>query len=236
MITIITGKPGAGKTLFMTYKALEMFLLGLDVYANWKLDFSNYVEKKKVDKEKLGKVYFWSEIPELLHIKGGQIFIDEAQGYFDSREWLEMPPSAKQKFSAHRHDIKKDDDGNIIPLDVWAGVQHMSNIDKRIRDLGQHFIEVRNIFRKFFMTSYFELHDLKDDTVKRQAVKRKFFMFSKLKAECYNTHEAVNFIEYPEFPYYREYDNEYSNNNTGLIPISDEIPPYSKQQKRDRIR
>ena len=112
----------------------------------------------------------------------------------------------------------------------------MSNIDKRIRDLGQHFIEVRNVFRKFFMTSYFELHDLKDDTVKRQAVKRKFFMFNKLKADCYNTHEAVNFIEYAEFPYYREYSKEYSNDNTGLIPVADDIPPYHKQQKRDRIR
>lgn len=236
MITIITGKPGAGKTLFMTFKALEMFLKGYDIHANWKLDFSPYVEKKKIKKEKLGKVFFWSEIPELLHIKGGQIFIDEAQGYFDSREWLEMPPSAKQKFSAHRHDVKKDDDGNIIPLDVWAGVQHMSNIDKRIRDLGQHFIEVKNLFGLFFMASYFELHDLKDDNTKRVAIKRKIFLFNKLKAECYNTHEAVNFIEYPEFPYFREYSKEYSNDNTGLIPMSDDVPPYHKQQKRDRIR
>lgn len=232
MITIITGKPGAGKTLYMTYHALEMFEQGFDVYANWKLDFSAYVEKKKLDKSKLGKVYFWSEIPELLHIKGGQIFVDEAQGYFDSREWQEMPPSAKQKFSAHRHDIRKDDNGNVIPLDVWAGVQHMSNIDKRIRDLGQNFAEVRNIFRKMFMVSYFELHDLKDDTVKRQAHKRKFFLFNKLKANCYNTHEAVNFIEYPEFPYKREYSKEYSNDNTGLIPISDNILPYSKKGNR----
>jgi hypothetical protein len=236
MITIITGKPGAGKTLFMTYKALEIFLKGYDVYANWKLDFSGYVEKKKLKKESLGNVYFWSEIPELLHIKGGQIFIDEAQGYFDSREWQDMPPSAKQKFSAHRHDVKKDKQGNIIPLDVWAGVQHMSNIDKRIRDLGQHFIEVKNLFHIIFMASYFELHDLKDDNLKRKAVKRKLFVFNKTKANCYNTHEAVNFIEYPEFPYYRTYKKEYSNDNTGLIPISDDIPAYHKQQKRDRIR
>jgi len=37
MITIITGKPGAGKTLFMTYKALEMLKRGFDVMltGNW---------------------------------------------------------------------------------------------------------------------------------------------------------------------------------------------------------
>ena len=231
MITIITGKPGAGKTLFMTYKALDMFLKGYDVYANWKLDFSAYMEKKKVNKETVGKVYFWSEVPELLHIKGGQIFIDEAQGYFDSREWQEMPPSAKQKFSAHRHDVRQDKDGNIIPLDIWAGVQHTSNIDKRIRDLGQHFSEVRNIFRRIFMVSYFELHDLKDDMVRRKAVKREFFLFSKVKANCYNTHEAVNFIEYPEFPYHRKYEHTYSNENSGLIPDSPDIPPYNKKHK-----
>jgi hypothetical protein len=231
MITIITGKPGAGKTLFMTYEALDMIKKGHDVYANWKLDFSVYIEKKKLNKEKLGKVYFWSEIPELLHIKGGQIFIDEAQGYFDSREWQEMPPSAKQKFSAHRHDVKKNKDGKIVPLDIWAGVQHTSNIDKRIRDLGQHFIEARNLFKLFFMASYFELQDLKDDNLRRRAVKRKFFLFNKLKANCYNTHEAVNFIEYPEFPYYRKYEKEFSNNNSGLVPVSPDIPPYSKKSK-----
>ena len=231
MITIITGKPGAGKTLFMTYKALEMLKRGFDVYANWKLDFSDYIEKKKWNKEKMGNVYFWSEIPELLHIRGGQIFIDEAQGYFDSREWQEMPQSAKQKFSAHRHDIKKDDNGQIIPLDIWAGVQHTSNIDKRIRDLGQHFCEIKNIFGKIFMSSYFELQDLKDDNTRRKAVKRRFFLFRKAKAECYNTHEAVNFIEYPEFPYHREYKKDYSNQNSGLIPNAPGIPPYSKQKK-----
>jgi len=228
MITIITGKPGAGKTLFMTYKALEMVKLGFDVYANWKLDFSSYIELKKWDKSKLGRVYFWSEIPELLSIKGGQIFIDEAQGYFDSREWQEMPPSAKQKFSAHRHDIRKSDDGKIIPLDIWAGVQHTGNIDKRIRDLGQNFIELRNVFKLIFMASYFELHDLKDDSTRRKAIKRKLFLFNKAKANCYNTHEAVNFIKYPEFPYHRDYENKFSNSNTGLIPNSVDIPPFSK--------
>lgn len=229
MITIITGKPGAGKTLFMTYKALEMIRKGYSVYANWKMDFSGLIGKKKINTEKFGNVYFWSEIPELLHIKGGQIFIDEAQGYFDSREWQEMPPSAKQKFSAHRHDVKKDDNGQIIPLDIWAGVQHTSNIDKRIRDLGQNFVEIRNLFGIFFMASWFELRDLKDDSLKRKAIKRKFFLFNKSKADCYNTHEAVNFIEYPEFLYHREYKKDFSNENSGLIPNSPEVPPYSKK-------
>lgn len=234
MITIVTGKPGAGKTLYMTYKALDMFLKGHDVYANWKLNFTPYIIKKKIDTKKLGRVYFWSEIPELLHIKGGQIFIDEAQGYFDSREWQDMPPSAKQKFSAHRHDVRKDKDGNTIPLDIYAGVQHTGNIDKRIRDLGQHFLEVRNVFKKVFMASHFELHDLKDDNVKRRAIKRSFFLMNKLKANCYNTHEAVNFIEYPDFPYHREYPHRFSNENTGLIPDSPDIPPYSNQQRKKR--
>ena len=111
-------------------------------------------------------------------------------------------------------------------------MKNTSNIDKRIRDLGQHFAEVRNIFHLVFMVSYFELQDLKDDNIRRRAVKRKFFLLNKRKANCYNTHEAVNFIEYPEFLYHREYEKEYSNNNTGLIPNSKETPPYSKQRKK----
>ena len=81
------------------------------------------------------------------------------------------------------------------------------------------------------MTSYFELQDLKDDNMKRKAIKRRFFLFNKAKAECYNTHEAVNFIEYAEFLYHREYKNDYSNENLGLVPNTQDIPPYSKQKK-----
>ena len=82
------------------------------------------------------------------------------------------------------------------------------------------------------MVSYFELQDLKDDNTRRRAVKRRFFLFRKLKANCYNTHEAVNFIEYPEFPYYREYIKEHSNDNTGLIPQDKNTPQYHKQQTK----
>ena len=86
------------------------------------------------------------------------------------------------------------------------------------------------------MVSYFELHDLKDDSLKRKAIKRQFFLFSKAKANCYNTHEAVNFIEYPEFPYHREYLKEYSNQNNGLVPNDPNIPLYSKTSKTKPVR
>jgi hypothetical protein len=131
-----------------------------------------------------------------------------------------MPPSAKQKFSAHRHDVKKNEKGEVVPLDIWAGVQHTTNIDKRIRDLGHDFLEVKNLFGLLFLVQWFEVRDLKnsEDMVTRKPLKRRLFFLNRAKASCYNTHEAVNFIDYPDFPYYREYPKKFSNENSGLIP------------------
>ena len=82
------------------------------------------------------------------------------------------------------------------------------------------------------MVSYFELQDLKDDNTKRRAMKRKIFLFNKLKANCYNTHESVNFIEYPDFPYYRKYNDRLTNHNSGLIPDTPDTPPFTKRKKK----
>lgn len=231
MITIITGKPGAGKTLFMTYKALEMFLAGFDVYANFNLDFSEYIKAKKADTKKVGAVYYWSEVPELFPIKGGHIFVDEAQEYFDSRDWKDMAPSVRHKFATHRHDIRQTQEGKIIPLEIWAGVQHVSNIDKRIRDISQEFVEMKNVRKKIFMCSYYELKYLRDESVKRVALKRRFFLMNKLKANCFHTHAQIG-KDYEEFDYKREYECAFSNKNNGLVPKRPGIPPFSERKKK----
>lgn len=224
MITIVTGTPGAGKTYFLTKLGLKYLLKGHDVYFNYFVDYEPYLKNKNVDFNKIGRVFYWDSIEELCQIKGGQVFIDEAQGYFDSREWQNLPPVMKQKFSVHRHEIKRDETGRIFPLDIWAGVQNVSNIDKWIRDRGQEFVEVRNLFGLLFVAQWFDLKELKDETIQRnrKALDRMYWLFSKKLAKCYDTHEAVNWIEYPEFLYYREYEKRLSNKNTGLIPIKKE--------------
>ncbi len=174
-----------------------------------------------------GNIYFWSEIEELLHIKGGQIFVDEAQCYFDSHNWRNMPSSVKQKFATHRHDVKKKKDGTIIPLDIWMASQSLGAIDKRIRNNTQHFIQMNNLVDKIFMAGYYEPKDLQDENAGKIALKRKFFVFNDIKAKSYDTHAAVDFIPYPDLPYERKYNNKFSNKNTGLLPKTADTPPFS---------
>ncbi len=289
MITIITGKSGMGKTLFLTLNAIKLIEQGHDVYANFQLDFNNYIKsleekanpeealkvlrseennKKKIEtprkrakriKKELklkiakqinrikklipfknktlkpdnwGNVYFWSEIEELLHIKGGQIFVDEAQCYFDSHNWREMPSSVKQKFATHRHDVKKKNDGTVIPLDIWMASQTLGAIDKRIRLNTQDFVQMNNLSNKLFMAGYYEPKDLQDDNSEKIPLKRRFFVYDEIRAKSYDTHAAVDFIPYPDLPYFREYENKFSNKNTGLLPKTSDTPPFYEWKKK----
>lgn len=236
MITIITGKPGAGKSYYMTFKAWELIKQGHDIYANWHIDFHHLAKKLPPEKqEKMGRVFYWSEVAEIIHVKGGQIFIDEAHAFFDSREWQEMPPAARQKFSAHRHEVRINEDGKVVPTDIWAAVQSASNIDKRIRQLGQYYINMKHLGRLYFV-NYFELGQLMSDESSQppKSLYTRFHWFRKRVANCYDTHANVNYIPVDEFPFIRKYTERWSNKNSGLSPTG-EIS-YTDWRRKQRGR
>lgn len=217
MITTITGTPGSGKTLWMTYKALDLVMSGQDIYANWSIDFSKYFQSKGFTKDKLdtfGRVFYWSEIGELYPIEGGTLFIDEIAKYFDARNWAKMSEAIRQKFSGHRHDATIVN-GKVVPLDIFIGVQHLSHMDTRIASLGQEFLYIKNIKKILFQVQYYDLKELKNDVVKRRPLRRKFFWFDKAKADCYNNREK--FYDYPLWEFYRQYPEKFANRNSGLL-------------------
>ena len=122
MIRLITGIPGAGKTLLAVELILdEMAKGGRPVFAN-----INGLSHEKIRSFPLEKPEEWFDLPD-----GSLIVIDECQQHFPPRPSGSKVPECVARFETHRHQ----------GLDIILVTQHPSLIDQNIRrlvELHQH--------------------------------------------------------------------------------------------------
>lgn len=162
MITIIFGKPGAGKTSLMTHFMIELYEKQGDelrercieriaeqnqdrLYALPFPDqppfFSNYGVKFLVDYEEefspyfLNPYYFGIENDEFevqYLLPCSQCFISEGQKYFNSRKSLSLRDHVSRAFELHRQN----------EMNFFIDCQRPKLIDLNIRELAPRFLEV----------------------------------------------------------------------------------------------
>lgn len=163
MITIITGKPGVGKTALNTYfceltyqneretllkscrakiEALnETHLIPL-TFPDKPPIFTNYEVKFHVGYKKYFEPYYIN--PYYLGLANdkltsqnvppfSRLFISEAQRYYNSRKSTTLPDWVSRWYEMHRH----------FNIDVYLDVQRGKLIDLNIRELCKRFIEVQ---------------------------------------------------------------------------------------------
>lgn len=129
MLTIITGQPGAGKTLYMlTAVKLEAEKTNRPVYVagvrglNLEL-LPNWIE---LDDKK-----DWHKVPD-----GSIVVIDECQEMWRTRGVGAQVPDYVSAMETHRH----------RGIDVWATTQHPMLIDSNIRRLVGRHLHVMRVF------------------------------------------------------------------------------------------
>lgn len=149
-IYVITGKPRHGKTYYMSTLVVKMLKQKRRIFSNIKLNFGVGALKKfsedlvgdwseKLDRSNPNKqVFYWSNIHEWEHFENGVILVDEAQRYFNARQWLMLSQDTEMKLQQHGKDN----------LDVWATTQHYSRIDITLRYLVEKFYIVKTILGK----------------------------------------------------------------------------------------
>lgn len=175
MINIYMGKPGSGKTYALVRLAYKLINEGRDVYSNFHIDFS-----KMPMKEDHGKLRFWKNITDIVDIKSGEILIDEAQIYMNSRDWRKMPPPLQYKLQQHRkHGIN-----------IWGAVQNVKRIDTVARELVNSVFRVRRIGTLFIVKEY-DIEDI--DKANPDAYSTGVYFLSKKLASCYDTLQEISY-------------------------------------------
>ena len=135
-----------------------------------------------------GNVFYWSQLDELIGVKGGEIFIDECQIYFNSRDWKNLPKELQYKFQQHRKHIKRDEKGKVIGLNIWGAVQNVKRIDTVVRELVNNIFILKKI-GFFFLARQYDIEDL--DKENKTCYSRKFFCFSNILANSYDTFQEI---------------------------------------------
>lgn len=123
MITLITGQPGAGKTLYaLNYVKDRAEKEGREV-------FYSGIDDLKLPWKELDKGEDWHKVPS-----GSIVVIDECQRVFRPRGNGASVPEHVEKLETHRHD----------GIDLVLVTQHPMLADTNVRRLvGQHFHVVR---------------------------------------------------------------------------------------------
>lgn len=170
MLTVVTGLPGAGKTLFTLSKLLQQFK-GRRIFT---------YGIPGIDHEKLGTEDL--EDPERWYdcIEGAVIIIDEAQKVFPQRPPSKPVPRKCSEFETHRH----------RGLDVILLTQDASTLDTHIRKLtGRHY-HVHRLFGANTANVYeyptFEPRPT-DKKTQKGAMAVKLFSYDKSVFECYKS-------------------------------------------------
>lgn len=165
MITIIFGKPGAGKTSLMTHFMIEHYEKEADDLLDRCIEriaeqnqnrlftlpfpeqppfFSNYGVKFLVDYEEEYSPYFFNpyyfgiendEFEIQYLLPCGYYFITEGQKYFNSRKSLSLRDHVSRAFELHRQN----------EMNIFIDCQRPKLIDLNIRELAARFLEVMHM-------------------------------------------------------------------------------------------
>jgi hypothetical protein len=162
MLHIIFGAPGSGKSSLEAYFLKQVYLTQgrllyqktiqriqeINATREHKLTlpenppiYSDFAFKLHVGYKKYFEPYYINgyyfglqndKMPTMYLPPYSNIFLGEAQRYYDSRQSATFPEFVSRAFEMHRH----------YRLDIYMDVQRVGLIDRNIRELCRHFIEV----------------------------------------------------------------------------------------------
>lgn len=212
-ISLITGVPGSGKTMFACKEISRALEDGKPVATNVQLreDFPEYIlrrswlyyvkfwRRKSFQKRAREQFHFAESLDELMAIrlKGsregrGLMVLDEAHEWMNARSWsAEDRKVIVRLFSQHRK----------LGWDVLVLAQHPEMIDKQVRNLVEYVAYFRNLKKAKWpliglpispvnlFLGIFTWH-----AVKRVVVKRVFFPVS-WRANLYDTHQVMHGLQ-----------------------------------------
>jgi hypothetical protein len=187
MITVVSGLPGQGKTLWLSRKVWDTIERNKKLYKKYGIKryvYLNFKLKEGVmDEKNYGLVKYFSDIETLLTIEQADVFIDELSLYFDAQDWQTIPREVKFFLRQHR---KKG-------LDIYATAQDFPTVDISFRRLT----DVLYVSKKMIGTPSPRLG------IKNKMKPWGFFLYRNVSPETFKAEKEE--YKYMGFPSFRKY-------------------------------
>lgn len=148
MITVVEGRPGMGKSVWLVSEILRYLRAGHDVYTNVAISDVKLAQKYQQ------QLFFIESLEDIIKLRHGKIVLDEVQTYLNSRNWDKLDIRFQLLLQQHR---KKG-------LDILGATQSIKRADVVFRELVQVFYRIRKIwsFRVPFTQSSFGFFYLRE--------------------------------------------------------------------------
>jgi len=129
MITVVEGRPGMGKTVFLVYTIIELLSKGHEVYTNVEVVLP-------LSDKRRHRLHYINTLEDITTLRQGKIVLDEIQTYLNSRNWDKLDIKFQLLLQQHRK----------RGLDIIGATQSIKRADVVFRELVQRFFTVRKIF------------------------------------------------------------------------------------------
>jgi len=131
MITVVEGRPGMGKSIWLVSEIERYLQRGHSVYTN--VDLS-HAPKRFLDKYS-GRLFYIESLEDIIKLKQGKVVLDEVQTYLNSRNWDKLDIRFQLLLQQHRK----------RGLDIIGATQSIKRADVVFRELVQVFYRIRKI-------------------------------------------------------------------------------------------
>jgi len=145
MITVVVGRPGMGKSVWLVAEIMRYLRQGYHVY-------SNVDVRLKLSARFEGRFHYIESLDEVTNVHEGKIVFDEVQTYLNSRNWDKLDIRFQLLLQQHRK----------RGLDIIGATQSIKRADVVFRELVQRFYRVKKIFSLVVFGKAFGLFYLRE--------------------------------------------------------------------------
>jgi len=125
-ITVITGKPGAGKSLYLAKALIEVLCRNVEWFkksAIKRIVYSNLRLNDNLTEQFEGFIKYWQDPEELITIRDADVFWDEIATHLDASQYKELPLDIKRWLQQHRK----------FGIEIYGTTQDFAMIDISMR-------------------------------------------------------------------------------------------------------
>jgi len=138
MITVVCGRPGTGKTVYLVGRIMNFLSAHIPVYTNIEIKLSKNDKRRQY-------LHIINGLDDIIKVRHGKVVLDEVQTYLNSRNWDSLDTKFQLLLQQHRK----------RGLDILGATQSIKRADVVFRELVQVFLKIYKIISfKFPFSKY----------------------------------------------------------------------------------